>query len=116
MRDFKVVKQARGAAQAVIGVAAVEDRRLEVFAGLEYVAEVEGIEAAGHADRVELSPLHRDAPRTATRPMRRTRLRRVLHRRHWRCRGPRRGKSQTRDWPDGRWFPGGSRERALRLG
>ena len=63
--ELEVVEQARGAAQAVRRVAAVEDGRFERLAGMEDVAEVEGIEAAGDADGVELVLFDGDAPGAA---------------------------------------------------
>src|ERR1035437_6558721 len=62
-----MVKQTRGAAEPVRGVATIEDRRFESRAGLEDVAEVEGIEAAGDADCVKLIALDGDAPGAAPR-------------------------------------------------
>ncbi len=60
--DLEVMQQARGLAEAVGRVAAVEDGCLERLAGVQHVAEVEGIEAAGDADGVELILLDGDAP------------------------------------------------------
>ena len=65
VRDFKVMQQARGAAEAMGRIAAVKNRRLERLAGFEHVAEVEGIEAAGDAHRVQLVLLDGDAPGAA---------------------------------------------------
>src|SRR5579863_9406744 len=49
------------------GIATIEDRRLQLVAGMQHVAEVERIEAAGHAHFVQLILLDGDAPRTAPR-------------------------------------------------
>src|SRR5579863_782254 len=57
------MKDTRCAAESVIGIAAIENRRFEFFAGLELVAEIEGIEAAGDAHRIELRFFDGEAPR-----------------------------------------------------
>src|SRR5271165_6000613 len=65
--DFKAMHQARGAAQAVIGITAIKNRRFEMFAGFELVAKIERIEATGYAYCVQLGVFHGDAPGTGPR-------------------------------------------------
>ena len=65
--QLEAVQQPRGPAQPVRRIPAVEHRRLQRLARVQHVAEIERVEAAGHAHAVELVPLHRDAPRAAPR-------------------------------------------------
>ncbi len=109
--DFKTMQQARGAAEAVIGIAAVKNGRLEMFAGFQFVAKIEWIEAAGHAHGIQLSVFHGDAPGTGPRQRAKPDFAVLLvgAQRVLLSLGCRRGKSQTTDWLDGRWFRGGFR-------
>ena len=65
VRQLVVMQQTRGAAQAVRGEAAVEDGRFKGLARRQHVAKVEGIEAAGHTNRVQLILLNGEAPGAA---------------------------------------------------
>src|SRR5271170_97334 len=67
MRQREAVQQSRSSAHAVICIASVEDRRLQLLTWLEGIAEVEGIEAACHAHLVQRILFDGDAPRTAPR-------------------------------------------------
>src|SRR5580698_8928009 len=60
--QLEYVEKARGAAEAVIGVAAVEDGSFEFFAGIEFVAEIEWVESAGDTDGIELRFFDGEAP------------------------------------------------------
>src|SRR6266851_3783124 len=59
------MEEAGGLAHAGVGVAGVEDGGLELLAGGEGVGEVEGVEASGDADLLELVLLEGDAPGAA---------------------------------------------------
>ena len=63
--QFEAMQQARCSAKAVGRVPAVKNRRLQLLSRVQDVAEVEGIEAAGDAHRVQLILLDCDAPRPA---------------------------------------------------
>ena len=102
VRELVVVQQPRSAAQAMRGVAAVKDGGLQRLAGMQDVAEVEGIEAARDADGVELVLLDGDAPGAAPAKRAEPDFAMVLV-------GRRRPGLQTRDWPGGRWCRGGFR-------
>ncbi len=62
VRVFETMQQARCAAKSVRGIATVENRRLQFLAGLQLVAEIEWIEAAGDTQRIALIVLDGDAP------------------------------------------------------
>ena len=59
------MENAGGFANAVVGVAGVEGRRFEFFAGREGEAEIEGVEASGDADLLVGRFFDADAPTTA---------------------------------------------------
>ena len=63
--ELVAMQQPRSAAQPMRRVPAIENRRLQLLSRLQDVAEVEGIEAAGDAHRIQLVLLDRDAPRPA---------------------------------------------------
>jgi hypothetical protein len=63
--QLEAMQEAGRAAQAVLGIAAIEDRGFKRLAGVQDGTEVEGIEAAGDADFVELVLLDGDAPGAA---------------------------------------------------
>jgi len=60
--ELVFMQDARGAAETVIGVAAVENRRFEFFTGLEFVGEIEWVKAACDAYRFELRFFDGEAP------------------------------------------------------
>jgi len=62
MRQRKAVQQSRSAAHAMICIACVKDRRLQLLAWLERIAEIEGIEAACHAHLVQRILFDGDTP------------------------------------------------------
>ncbi len=59
------MQNARGLTHAAVGEAGIERRRLQLFPGLQAVAEVEGIESAGDPHLLHGGLLHRDAPAAA---------------------------------------------------
>ena len=60
--DFEMMEQARGTAEAVIGIACVKNGSFEMLAGIQLVAKIEWIEAASDADGVKLGVFDGEAP------------------------------------------------------
>ena len=72
------MQKPRRSADAVVRVAAIEDRRGQSLAGIELVTEVERIVTAGDTNLLELILLDGDAPRAAPRQCAEPYLTRIL--------------------------------------
>src|SRR5580692_1204032 len=46
----------------MIGIAAIKNRRLEMFTGFQFVAKIKWIESAGYSHRIQLGVLNADSP------------------------------------------------------